>query len=64
MNQSGAATGELNRILHPVQTKIREVYQDESEIKICRGCGEPDTPETCLCTAEQKAQLAQIESHK
>jgi len=61
---SGAATGEINRILHPVQAAIRDIYTNEPEVKLCHGCGEINTPEYCLCTAEQKAQLAQIESHK
>jgi hypothetical protein len=62
-NQSGLSIGELKRIVHPIQTAIREVFQDEPEVKLCKCCGEPDTPEYCLCTAEQKAQLAEIESH-
>jgi hypothetical protein len=63
MNKSGLATGELKRIFNPIQTAVREVVEDEADIKICHGCGEIDTPEYCLCTAEQKAELAQIESH-
>ena len=57
MTESALSTNELLQIVNPVQEGIREIITDESETKICRGCGEPDTKETCLCEPTKKIRF-------
>ncbi len=46
-----------NQRIAEVYNPVREVVTDEPEISICRGCGEPDTEETCLCEPEKKLRI-------
>jgi hypothetical protein len=57
MNNSALATREVLQIVFPTREKIREIMADEPEVKVCHGCGEPDTKAVCFCDIQTKVRL-------
>lgn len=55
-SQSGAATHEIYQIFNPFQPRIREIVEDEPDVKICHSCGQLDTRQSCDCDAQTRVR--------